>query len=81
MFVIITFFTEDRLYTAIAFLIGALISIICGAIGMTVATKANFRTTYCATISIADAFRTAYRAGCAMGFALVSIGLAGIIFI
>ena len=75
MAVIITFFTEDRLYTAVAFLVGAIISIICGAIGMIIATKANFRTTYCATISVAAAFRTAYRAGCAMGFALVSIGL------
>lgn len=42
---------------------------------MVIATKANFRTTYCATISVGAAFRTAYRAGCAMGFALVSLGL------
>jgi len=42
---------------------------------MIIATKANYRTTYCAKHSLSAAFRTAYRAGCAMGFALVSIGL------
>ncbi len=48
---------------------------------MVIATKANFRTTYCAKHSLSAAFRTAYRAGCAMGFALVSIGLLGKIII
>jgi Na+/H+-translocating membrane pyrophosphatase len=42
---------------------------------MIIATQANFRTTYCARNSLAPAFRVAYRAGCAMGFALVSLGL------
>lgn len=77
MFLIITFLTEVGLWTAVAFAVGAIVSIICGAVGMIIATKANFRTTYCAKISVAAAFRTAYRAGCAMGFALVSLGLLG----
>lgn len=64
--------------TAVAFALGAIISIICGALGMVVATQTNFRTTYCARIGLAPAFRVAFRAGCAMGFALVSIGLLGI---
>ena len=80
MFIIITFLTQEGLSTAIAFMVGAIISIICGSIGMIIATRANFRTTYCAKHSLAAAFRTAYRAGCAMGFALVSIGLLGIHF-
>ena len=75
MFIIITFLTEEGIATAIAFMVGAIVSIICGAIGMIIATKANYRTTYCAKRSISSAFRTAYRAGCAMGFALVSLGL------
>lgn len=75
MFVIITFLTEEGLKTGIAFLIGAFISIASGAIGMIIATQANYRTTYCARNSLAPAFRVAYRAGCAMGFALVSLGL------
>lgn len=50
---------------------------LCGAIGMLIATQANFRTTYSAKNSLPLAFRTAYRAGVAMGFALVSLGLLG----
>lgn len=63
--------------TAIAFAIGAIVSILCGSIGMIIATQTNFRTTYCARNGLALAFRTAYRAGCSMGFALVSLGLLG----
>lgn len=75
MFIIITFLTEQGIITAVAFLVGAIISIICGSVGMIIATEANYRTTYCAKHSVGAAFRTAYRAGCAMGFALVSLGL------
>ena len=67
--------------TAFAFAIGAVISILCGAIGMVIATQTNFRTTYCAKNGLADAFRVAYRAGCAMGFALVSLGLLVLTFL
>ncbi len=42
---------------------------------MVIATRANYKTTYCAKRGLASAFRTAYRSGCAMGFALVSLGL------
>ena len=75
MFGVIWGLTAEGIYTAIAFLVGAVVSIICGAIGMMIATQANFRTTFCAKGSLAEAFRTAYRAGCSMGFALVSLGL------
>ena len=80
MFIIIIFLTAEGLYTAVAFLIGALVSMLCGVIGMVIATQTNYRTTYCAKRGLAIAFRTAYRAGCAMGFALVSLGLLGIFF-
>lgn len=75
MFFVILFLTQERAYTAVAFLVGALISIACGAIGMIIATRANYRTTYCAKRGLAQAFKTAYRSGCSMGFALVSLGL------
>lgn len=77
MFGVIWGLTAEGIYTAVAFLIGSVVSIICGAIGMMIATQANFRTTFCARGSLSDAFRTAYRAGTAMGFALVSLGLLG----
>lgn len=75
MFVVIWLLTEQGLFTSFAFVIGALISIACGAIGMIIATRTNFRVTYCAKRGLSMAFKTAYRAGCAMGFALVSLGL------
>jgi len=75
MFIIIIFLTEQGLWTAVAFIIGAVVSIVCGIIGMVIATRTNYRVTYCARDGLAPAFRTAYRAGCAMGFALVSFGL------
>jgi Na+/H+-translocating membrane pyrophosphatase len=75
MFVVIWLLTAEAAYTAFAFVIGAIVSIACGAIGMIIATRANYKTTYCAKRGLAGAFRTAYRSGCAMGFALVSLGL------
>ena len=80
MFIIITFLTSEGLMTAFAFAIGAVISILCGCVGMVIATQTNFRTTFCAREGLAPAFRVAYRAGCAMGFALVSLGLLGTFF-
>lgn len=63
------------LYTSFAFVIGALTSILCGIIGMAIATYTNFRVTYNAKSGLAPAFRTAYQGGSVMGFALVSIAL------
>jgi K(+)-stimulated pyrophosphate-energized sodium pump len=79
MYVVIVFLTPQKFYTANAFLIGAIISIISGSLGMAIATSANFRTTFAAKRSLPLAFKTAYRAGVAMGFALVSLGLLGTI--
>lgn len=77
MFLVICYFTADGIYTGVAFAVGAVVSIICGAVGMLIATQANFRTAYCAKRSLSDGFKTAYRAGVSMGFALVSFGLLG----
>ena len=75
MMIIIGFATQYHWWTAIAFLIGATVSILCGIIGMIMATRTNYKVTYCAVSGMAGAFKTAYRAGCVMGFALVSLGL------
>jgi K(+)-stimulated pyrophosphate-energized sodium pump len=77
MYPVIVTLTPQGFYTANAFLVGAIVSILCGSIGMAIATSTNFRTTYCAKNSLPLAFKTAYRAGVAMGFALVSLGLLG----
>lgn len=47
----------------------------CGALGMKIATYSNYRTTIMARSSLGAAFNTAYRAGCVMGFALVSCSM------
>lgn len=61
--------------STIAFGIGAITSMFCGAFGMKVATYSNFRTTLEARHSLGRAFKIAFRAGCVMGFTLVSISM------
>lgn len=49
---------------------------------MMAATYTNYRVTYCAKRGLDEAFRTAYRGGCVMGFSLVSFALlSNIVFI
>jgi len=65
----------------IAFLLGAITSLLSGFIGMYVATTANARVTYTAArfsdinISYKKAFCVAFNGGCVMGFCLVSLAL------
>ena len=65
----------ERYSSTASFFIGAITSMFCGAFGMKVATYSNFRTTLQARASLGRAFRTAFRAGCVMGFTLVSISM------
>lgn len=67
--------TKARFYATIAYIVGALTSMLCGYIGMKIATAANFRTTYRAITSLEDAFEIAYRAGTVMGFSTVGLAL------
>lgn len=62
-------------YTTVAFILGAVTSIISGYIGMKIATYSNSRTAYKAMSSLAEAFKVSYRAGCVMGFFLTAAGL------
>lgn len=62
-------------YATIAYIVGALTSMLCGLIGMKIATAANYRTTYKAISSLSEAFEVAYRAGCVMGFSTVGLAL------
>ena len=80
-FIIILAIDKFKFYTAIAFLLGSLTSLVSGYIGMYVATRTNLRVTYLAatvhekTESLKLAFNCAFRGGCVMGFVLVSLGL------
>ena len=62
-------------YTTGAFITGAATSMLCGSLGMKIATFANHRTASCARYSLGSAFNTAFRAACAIGFTLVSLAL------
>ena len=68
-------------WTAIAFLFGAIISITAGYIGMKVATAGNARTTVSAKQDIAHAFQVAINSGAVMGFALVGLTTLGLVLI
>ncbi|MBN9400333.1 MAG: V-type H(+)-translocating pyrophosphatase ['Candidatus Kapabacteria' thiocyanatum] len=76
--VIIAFTVQDGLYTAGAFLIGALISVISGFIGMRIATKGNVRTAAAARISLPKAFSVAFESGIVMGFGLTGLAVIGL---
>jgi H(+)-translocating pyrophosphatase len=62
-------------YATISFIIGSLTSMFCGYLGMKIAVKSNFRTAYQAITSLSEAFNTAFRAGCVMGFTMISLSL------
>ena len=72
---------REGIYTAIAFLFGAVISIASGYIGMKVATQGNARTTVAAKKDISSAFDVAINSGAVMGFALVGLAALGLVII
>ncbi|KAF5791209.1 putative inorganic diphosphatase [Helianthus annuus] len=61
-------------FSTIAFLTGAITSLISGFLGMKIATYANARTALEARKGIGKAFTTAFRSGVAMGFLLAANG-------
>jgi K(+)-stimulated pyrophosphate-energized sodium pump len=76
-----TDYVNEGIYTAIAFIFGAIISIAAGFIGMKIATQGNVRTTVSANKSLSEAFNVALHSGAVMGFALVSLAALGLLMI
>ena len=64
-------------WTAFAFVLGSVASILAGYIGMRIATVANIRTTQAARSSITKAFDISFKSGTVLGFALVGIAVVG----
>ncbi len=64
--------------TAIAFVVGALFSILSGYIGMRIAVKANVRTAEAAKHGIKDALSVAFSGGTVMGLCVVGLGVIGL---
>ncbi|KAG1365306.1 pyrophosphate-energized vacuolar membrane proton pump 1 [Cocos nucifera] len=65
----------NAVFSTVAFLLGALTSILSGFLGMKIATFANARTTLEARKGVGKAFVTAFRSGAVMGFLLAANGL------
>jgi K(+)-stimulated pyrophosphate-energized sodium pump len=63
---------------AVSFIVGALCSGLAGFIGMTVATKANVRTTQAARTSLGRALEIAFSGGSVMGLGVVGLGVLGL---
>jgi K(+)-stimulated pyrophosphate-energized sodium pump len=74
---IILFFAVAK-KTALAFLVGALCSILAGYFGMQIATKSNARTAQGAKKSFNEALSIAFPGGAVMGLSVVSLGLLGL---
>ncbi|KAF6252549.1 pyrophosphate-energised proton pump [Scenedesmus sp. NREL 46B-D3] len=66
---------RNGLFSTVAFLLGAVTSIVSGYVGMKIATYANARTALEARKGIAPAFMCAFRSGAVMGFMLAGFGL------
>ncbi len=71
--------TERGIITAAAFLVGAILSGLCGWIGMYVAVKSNIRTAAAARRSLGESMTVALRGGAVSGFLVVSLGLLGVL--
>lgn len=65
----------DGAFTAIAFLFGAITSILSGLLGMKIAVFANGRTALKCAESIGAGFKVAFKAGAVMGFSLSAMGI------
>ena len=70
--------TQSSPLVALSFVTGALCSAAAGFMGMTVATKANVRTTHAARTGLASALGVAFSGGLVMGLSVVGLGVLGL---
>ncbi|MGG7078256.1 sodium-translocating pyrophosphatase [Clostridium sardiniense] len=76
IFVLISAFLSYK--TAIAFLVGAIFSMLAGFIGMKIAVKANVRTASAAKHGMKEALGVAFSGGSVMGLSVVGLGVVGL---
>ena len=73
-----TLVTTSHWFIGVAFIIGALFSVVAGYSGMRIATKANVRTTQAARTSLAKALNVSFKGGSVMGLGVAGLAVLGL---